>query len=93
MTAFTAVGFAWRRGSPASVPGYLTGRPSRNKGRRYPPDPPRTEEIIAVMRCCGDGVHGARARALIAVLGAPDCAFRRRSMSASSSSTVAAARY
>src|SRR3954447_14084885 len=42
------------------------GPPS--KGRRYPPDPPRTEEIIAVMRCCGDGNHGDRARGLIAVL-------------------------
>ncbi len=37
------------------------------QGRRYPPDPPRTEEIIAVMRCC-DGLHGARARGLIVVL-------------------------
>src|SRR3954453_22661290 len=57
-----------RRRSSASVPGYLAGRPSRNRGRRFPPDPPRTEEIIAVMRCCGDGLHGARARGLIAVL-------------------------
>jgi hypothetical protein len=57
-----------RRRSPASVPGYLAGRPPRSKGRRYPADPPRTEEIIAVMRCCGDGVHGARARGLIVVL-------------------------
>ncbi len=53
--------------SPAAVPGYLTGRPSRNKGRRYPADPPRTEEIIAVMRCAGDGLHGERARGLIVV--------------------------
>ena len=44
-----------RRRSPAAVPGYLAGRPPRSKGRRYPADPPRTEEIIAVMRCCGDG--------------------------------------
>jgi integrase len=50
------------------VPGYLTGRPSRNKGRRSPADPPRTEEIIAVMRCAGDGLHGARARGLIVVV-------------------------
>src|SRR3954453_21260307 len=57
-----------RRRSPAAVPGYLTGRRPPSKGRRYPPDPPRTEEIIAVMRCCGDGLHGDRARGLIAVL-------------------------
>ena len=56
-----------RRRSPASVPRYLAGRPPRN-GRRYPADPPRTEEIIAAMRCCRDGVHDARARALIVVL-------------------------
>jgi integrase len=36
--------------------------------RSYPPDPPRTEEIIAVMRCCGNGLHGDRALGLIAVL-------------------------
>jgi integrase len=57
-----------RRRSPASAPGYLAGRPPRSKGRRYPADPPRTEEIIAVMRCCGEGLHGARARGLIVVL-------------------------
>src|SRR5215216_6260787 len=68
MTASPPLDSLGRRRSPASVPGYLAGRPSRNKGRRYPPDPPRTEEIIAVMRCCGEGVHGARARGLIVVL-------------------------
>jgi hypothetical protein len=57
-----------RRRSPATVPGYLAGRPPRSKGRRYPADPPRTEEIIAVMRGCGDGVYGFRARGLIVVL-------------------------
>src|ERR687896_477075 len=57
-----------RRRSPAAVPGYLAGRSPRSKGRRYPPDPPRTEEIIAVMRCCGDGLHGDRARGLIVLL-------------------------
>jgi hypothetical protein len=57
-----------RRRSPAAVPGYLAGRPPRNKGLRYPADPPRTEEIIAVMRCAGDDLHGARARGLIVVL-------------------------
>src|SRR5919197_279830 len=57
-----------RRRSPAAVPGYLAGCRPRRKGRRYPPDPPRTEEIIQVMRCCGDGRHGDRARGLIVVL-------------------------
>jgi site-specific recombinase XerD len=56
------------RRSPAAVPGHLTGRRPRSKRRRYPPDPPRTEEIIQVMRCCGDGLHGDRARGLIVVL-------------------------
>jgi integrase len=57
-----------RQRSPAAVPGCLTGRPSRNKGRRYPADPPRTEEIIAVMRCAGEGLRGDRTRGLIVVL-------------------------
>jgi integrase len=59
---------AGRRRSPASLPGYLAGRPPRNKGLRYPPDPPTVEEIVAVMRQAGDGVHGARVRALIVLL-------------------------
>src|SRR3954463_2751373 len=57
-----------RRRSPATVPGHLAGRPPRTKGRHYPADLPRTEAIIAVMRACGDGLHGDRARGLIAVL-------------------------
>jgi integrase len=40
----------------------------RNKGRRYPPDPPRVEEIVAVMRACGDGAHALRLRGLIVAL-------------------------
>jgi site-specific recombinase XerC len=59
---------AGRRRSPATMPGYLCGRPPNNKGMRYPADPPRTEEIIAVMRAAGAGTHGLRVRALIAVL-------------------------
>src|SRR3954463_8050039 len=47
-----------RRRSPAAVPGYLAGRPPRTKGRRYPADPPRTEEIIAVRRCMGTFATG-----------------------------------
>ena len=59
---------AGRRRSPVTLPGYLAGRPPRNKGLRYPPDPPTVEEIVAVMRAAGDGAHGARMRALIVLL-------------------------
>ena len=45
---------AGRRRSPATLPGFHAGRPPRNKGFRYPPDPPRVEEIIAVMRRAGE---------------------------------------
>jgi site-specific recombinase XerC len=57
-----------RQRSPATMPGYHTGRSPRNRGRRYPADPPRIEEIVAVMRVAGGGAHGARARGLIVVL-------------------------
>ena len=57
-----------RMRSPATMPGYLAGRTPRNKGVSYPADPPRVEEIIAVMRVAGEGVHGVRVRALVVVL-------------------------
>ncbi|MCA1678005.1 MAG: site-specific integrase [Actinobacteria bacterium] len=50
------------------MPGYHAGRPPRNKGLRYPADPPTVQEIIAVMREAGTDRHGARLRALIVVL-------------------------
>ena len=59
---------AGRRRSPAAVPGYRRGCIPRNKGQRYPADPPRVEKIIAVMRVAGVGVHGARIRALVVIL-------------------------
>jgi integrase len=59
---------AGRRRSPVTLPGYLAGRPPRNKGLRYPPDPSTFEEIVAVMREAGAGIHGARLRALIVLL-------------------------
>jgi site-specific recombinase XerD len=34
----------------------------------YPAEPPRVEEIVAVMRQAGDGISGDRMRALLAVL-------------------------
>ncbi len=58
---------AGRPRSPATMPGYHAGRPPRNKGP-YPADPPRVEEIVAVMRQAGPGIHGARLRGLIVVL-------------------------
>ena len=39
-----------------------------NKGRRYPADPPRVEEIVAVMRQAGTDQYGRRLRGLIIVL-------------------------
>lgn len=59
---------AGRRRSPATLPGYRRGVPPANKGRRYPADPPRVEEIIAVMRAAGAGEHGVRLRALTVIL-------------------------
>jgi hypothetical protein len=41
------------------------GPSAAQQGRRYPADPRRAEEIIAVMRCCGERLHGPRARGLI----------------------------
>ena len=49
---------AGRRRSPATMPGFHAGHAPGNKGLRYPADPPKVEEIIAVMRAAGDG--GAR---------------------------------
>jgi site-specific recombinase XerC len=45
----------------------LTSRPG-NKGRQYPADSPRVEEIVAVMKQAGDGPFGRRLRGLIVVL-------------------------
>jgi site-specific recombinase XerD len=39
-----------------------------NKGRRYPADPPRVEEIVAVMRQAGTDEYGHRLRGLIIVV-------------------------
>jgi site-specific recombinase XerD len=59
---------AGRRRSPATMPGFHAGRPPRNKGLRYPADPPKIEEIVAVMRAAGDRAHGRRLRGLIVLL-------------------------
>jgi hypothetical protein len=54
---------AGRRRSPATKPGFHAGRPPRNKGVRYPADPPTVEEIVAVCapqatRCTDNGSGG-----------------------------------
>ena len=59
---------AGRRRSPATMPGFHAGRPPRNKGLRYPADPPKVEEIVAVTRAAGDGAHGRGLRGLIVIL-------------------------
>jgi hypothetical protein len=68
MTDLSVLDVAGRRRSPATMPGYHAGRPPRNKGMRYPADPPTIDEIIAVMRHAGEDRHGWRLRALIVVL-------------------------
>jgi integrase len=59
---------AGRRRTPATMSGFRAGWPSCNKGMRCPADPPKVEEIVAVMRAAGDAVHGRRLRGLIVVL-------------------------
>src|SRR5205823_2099762 len=68
MESVALVDCAGRRRSPATLPGYHRGRPPRNKGLRYPADPPIVEEIIAVMRATGDDPDGLRLRGLIMLL-------------------------
>jgi integrase len=53
---------------PATTSEFHAGRSPGNKGQRYPADPPKVEEIIAVMRAAGDGPHGRRLRGLIVIL-------------------------
>jgi site-specific recombinase XerD len=57
-----------RRRANVTLPGYLAGRAPHNKGMSFPADPPRVEEIIAVMRQAGEDRHGLRVRAVVAVL-------------------------
>ena len=59
---------AGRRRSPATVPGFRAGHAPGNEGLRYPADPPKVEEIIAVMRTAGDAAHGRRLRGLIVIM-------------------------
>ena len=58
MTESSVFDAAGRRRSPATLPGYHAARPPRNKGVRYPADPPTVDEIVAVMRHAADDRHG-----------------------------------
>jgi hypothetical protein len=86
-----------RRCRPSQVtdtmPGFHEGRAPRNKGRRYPGDPPTVEEIIAVMRAAGTGADGARLRALIVILWRAGLRSARRSISPRLTSMHPAARF
>jgi site-specific recombinase XerD len=68
MTTLSVFDAAGRRRSPATLPGYHAGHRPRNKGIRYPADPPTVDEIVAVMRHTANDRHGARLRAMIVVL-------------------------
>jgi integrase len=59
---------AGRRRSPATLPGFRAGKAPRNKGQRYPADPPTVEEIVAVMRQAHHTRYGHRLNGLIVVL-------------------------
>src|SRR3954468_5320314 len=59
---------AGRHRSPATMPGFYAGNAPGNKGLRYPADPPKVDEIIAVMRAAGDRAHGRRLRGLIVIM-------------------------
>jgi site-specific recombinase XerD len=68
MTVSVALDSAGRRRSPATLPGFHSGRPPRNKGMPYPADPPTVEEIVCVMRHADEDPHGWRLRAMLVVL-------------------------
>ena len=59
---------AGRRRSPATTPGFRTRIAPRNKGQRYPADPPTVDGIVAVMRQAGHDRRGDRLTALMVVL-------------------------
>lgn len=60
-----------RRGyyrSPVTLADYRRGKPPPNKGRKFPAEPLRPREVLALMDACGRGHAGKRDRALIAVM-------------------------
>ncbi len=49
MSSHCSLDVAGRRRSPATTAEFHRGRIPGNKGMSYPADPPRVEEIVAVM--------------------------------------------
>ncbi len=68
MSSLRSLDVRGQRRSPATTSEFHVGGAPANKGRRYPADPPRVEEIVAVMRRAGEGAHGERLRAVIVVM-------------------------
>ena len=68
MSVLSSFDVTGRRRSPATTAEFHLGRAPGNKGMSYPADPPRVEEIVAVMRQAGGGLHGDRLRGLIVML-------------------------
>jgi hypothetical protein len=62
---------AGRRRSSATTPGLRAGIAPRNKGQRYPADPPTVDELVALMRQAGENRHGHRLTALSSCSGGP----------------------
>jgi hypothetical protein len=78
--------------SSATLRGYHAGRSPRNKGMRYPADPPTVDEIVGVMRHTPDDRHGWRVRAMIVVLWRAGLRIQERSRSQNTTSTTGADR-
>jgi integrase len=56
------------RRSPATIPGFHAGRVPRNRGRRYPADPPSNEDLLKLLRGCPPTPTGRRTSAIIILL-------------------------
>ena len=56
-----------RRRSPATQPGFMSGRVPANKGKRYPPEVLTRDEVEALIAQCGNTATGVRDQAIIAV--------------------------
>src|SRR5215211_4905300 len=68
MTVLSVLDAAGRRRSPTTLPGFHADRPPRNKGMRYPADPPDGGGDPGGHAYRPDDRHGWRVRAMIVVL-------------------------